>query len=157
LVAGTSLLASTAQAQAKAMATPALQGVWRIVETSVSGENPATNSNPQPGYYFFTQKRFAVSRVVGDKPRTYKGGESTASVEDLRNVLQFAAASGTYEVRGNTIRASRETSLRVANMDPGNFVVYSFKTAGDTLWLTTTEDQTGPMIPRQTAKLVRVE
>lgn len=133
-----------------------LQGAWRIVEVTTTGPSASTNTNPRPSLYLFTAKHYSLTREDGTTPRT--AAESpTSTADELRNILQFSAQAGTYEITGGDLVFRRIAALAVANMAPGNSLTSSFRIQGGTLWITTKFGQGGPISNPTTYKLRRVE
>jgi hypothetical protein len=69
----------------------------------------------------------------------------------------FAAEAGTYEIAGNLITMRPVAAKNPAAMVPGAFSTWSYKLAGDTLWVTAQRNQNGPSVNPVTVKSVRVE
>ena len=133
-----------------------LNGAWLIVERSTEGANPTLNSEPQPGLRLFVDGYFSLARVNGTQPRP-NVTVATATADELRAVLgAFTAQSGTYEIRGDTVWATRTVALGPATMAPGNRSVLTYRLAGDTLWLTQVETEAGPFANPETIKYLRV-
>jgi hypothetical protein len=156
------LSASAAFAQTK---TP-VEGVWKVAEVVTPSRNPAekgtTNSNPQPGLIIFTRGYYSQVVVPGGEPRA-----AVAPAKDPQNLTdaeklalyeqwrQFAANSGTYEIKGSTIIRRPIVAKNVGVMTSGTPNIQEFKLEGpNTLWLTPSGDQAATQ-PR--VKLTRVE
>ncbi len=135
-------------------AQSSLEGAWRIVEVTVTGPNPSTNTNPQPSLYIFTPNHYSIQLVRGTERRPqYERGQAT-DAEKIATFDPFTANSGTYQVSGTTI--TRRPIVAKNDWVMSGFSVESeFRIEGETLWLTTTF----PADPRtQTQlKLARVE
>ena len=69
----------------------------------------------------------------------------------------FIGEAGTYELTGSTMTMRPLVANNLPTMAPGAFVTYSYKLAGDTLWVTFQKNQNGPIVNPVTVKAVRVE
>jgi hypothetical protein len=150
------VLGNSLSAQSAPTAPRGLPGAWRVVEVTTTGPGASTDTTPEPGLYIFTEKHFSFTRVTGDAPRTTVA-DDYATVNQLRDILRFAAQAGTYEITGDELVLRRIAALSAANMGAGNSATYGFRLAGDTLWLTSKATQSGPLANPLTVKLVRVE
>jgi hypothetical protein len=156
------LSASAAFAQTK---TP-VEGVWKVAEVVTPGSNPAekgaTNSAPQPGLIIFTRGYYSQVMVTGDQPRAeYAPAKDPQNLTDAEKVArfeqwrQFAANSGTYEIKGSTLTRRPTVAKNAQFMGAQAAVTQEFKLEGpNTLWLIPTGDQAATQ-PRM--KLTRVE
>jgi hypothetical protein len=154
VVFATALLTATADAQLKASA---LTGAWRMTEMTRTGPNAETLKNP-PGLLIFTGKYWSRMYVDSDQPRTQKrAGEKAATSELLAMWRPFVAASGTYEVSGNTLTCRALIAKNPDVMEPGNLSVYTFKIEGNTLTMTDTRNAAGTVASPRTFTYLRVE
>lgn len=139
------LCASAAATQAQ----PPLEGVWKIVEILAPGVKPdqkgaaPTNSSPEPNLIIFTKHYYSAVVVTAWEPRAavppakdpqhLSESEKLARYEQWR---QFAANSGTYELKGTTLVRHPTVAESVDAMSPGREIVDEFRLEGrDTLWL----------------------
>ena len=137
-----------------------VQGVWRIVEVTITGPNARTMSFAErPNLTIISSKHYSRVEVQADGPRPMLPDAAKASADELRAVWgPFVSEAGTYEVTpGNVITMRPIASKNPAVMGPGVFISYSYKLEGDTLSLTQQRNQNGPFANPFTLKLVRVE
>lgn len=144
-----------------AQSTPRpIQGVWRIVEATITGPQARTISfRERPNLTILTARHYSRVEVQADGPRAILADPAKASADELRAVWgPFVAESGTYEVAaGNVITMRPIASKNPAVMGPGVFITYVYTLEGDTLSLTQQRNQTGPFANPFTLKLTRVE
>jgi hypothetical protein len=151
------VVTTSLSAQSKPSAQASVQGAWKVIEITTTGPGASTNKNPQPGLYLFTGKHYSLTRVDGETPRTGVADNATATADQLRDVLRFAAQAGTYEITGGELVLRRVAALSAANMVSGNIATYSYKLDGNTLTLTPRTTQGAPATNPTTIKLTRVE
>ncbi len=133
-----------------------LQGVWESVEVTTTGPNASTYP-AQPGLFIFTSNHYSRTTVSGETPRTRPGDQSKATVDQLRDLLRFAAQAGTFETKGGDLVFKPVVALGVATMAPGVTLTSSYRIDGNTLWLTQKSNQSGPVANPTTLKLRRIE
>ena len=160
LFAGLTAALLTGQAIAAQSKAGSIQGVWRIVEATISG--PEARSIPfgeRPNLTIITARHYSRVEVQADGPRAILADPSKASADELRAVWgPFVAESGTYDVAaGNLITMRPIASKNPAVMGPGVFLTYTYTLEGDTLSLTQQRNQNGPFPSPFTLKLTRVE
>jgi hypothetical protein len=137
-----------------------VQGVWRIVEATITG--PGARTIPfadRPNLTIIADKHYSRVEVQADGPRPVLPDIAKASADELRAVWgPFVAEAGTYEVMsGGLITMRPIASKNPAVMGPGVFITYSYKLDGDTLSITQQRNQNGPFTNPFTLKFVRVE
>jgi hypothetical protein len=137
-------------------AQTSLQGVWRVVAVTTTGTGATVDNSPEPGLFIFTARHYSFTRVTGDGPRTMVA-ENDATANQLRDILRFSAQAGTYTVTGSDLVLRRVAALATSNMTPGNDATYSFRLAGDSLWLTSKAYANRRLPYPLTIKLTRVE
>ena len=123
-------------------AKPSIQGVWRVQERVITGENPSSTTTPQPGIYIYTARHYSVVQIPGTSPRPQVPPVKVAGKPtDAERIaiypqwLQFNASSGTYEIKGTTLTTKPMVAKNESVMvGPG--MTYTFKLDGNTLWLT---------------------
>lgn len=123
-------------------AKPSIQGVWRVQERVITGENPSSTTTPQPGIYIYTSRHYSVVQIPGTSPRPQvpplKVDGKPTDAEKIAiypQWLQFNASSGTYEIKGTTLTTKPMVAKNESVMvGPG--MTYTFKLDGATLWLT---------------------
>jgi hypothetical protein len=136
-----------------------IQGVWHVVEATITGPAARTISFAErPNLTIITAKHYSRVEVQADGPRPVVADAAKASADELRAAWgPFVAEGGTYEVAGNLITMRPIASKNPAVMGPGVFITYSFKLEGDTLSLTQQRNQNGPFPNPFSFKAVRVE
>ena len=136
-----------------------IQGVWRIVEATITGPGARTISFAErPNLTIITAKHYSRVEVQADGPRPTLVDPAKASADELRAVWgPFVGEAGTYEVIPGVMTFRPIASKNPAVMGPGVFITYSYKLEGDTLSLTQQRNQNGPFANPFTLKLVRVE
>ncbi len=137
-----------------------IQGVWRIVEATVTGPGARTIAFAgRPNLTIITARHYSRVEVQADGPRPILADVATASADELRAVWgPFVGEAGTYEVApGNVVTMRPIASKNPAVMGPAVFITYAYKLEGDTLSLTQQRNQTGPFANPFTLKLVRLE
>jgi len=148
------------QGAAAQPARASIQGVWRIVEASITG--PGARTIPfgeRPNLTIITARHYSRVEVQADRPRPAVADVAKASADELRAAWgPFVSEAGTYEVTsGNVITMRPIASKNPAVMGPGVFITYSYKLEGDTIWVTQQRNQNGPFPNPVTFKSVRVE
>lgn len=145
-----------------AQSTAQIQGVWRIVEATVTG--PGARIVPfaeLPNLTIITAKHYSRVEVQGDpgSPRPILKDVAKATADELRAAWgPFVAEAGTYELTsGGLITMRPIASKNPAVMGKGIFLTYSYKLDGNTLSLTQQRNQNGPFANPFSLKLVRVE
>jgi hypothetical protein len=150
----TALLTVATEAQSKAQV---VTGAWRLTEMKRSGTNAETLKNPQ-GLLIFTGKHWSRMYVDSDQPRPQiRDLNKAAAAEIIASWASFVAASGTYEVSGNTLTTRALIAKNPNVAEPGNFWVYTFKIEGNTLTMTDTRNDAGAIASPRTFTFVRLE
>jgi hypothetical protein len=146
-------------AQSRPVSQSTLQGVWRVTAVTTTGPNASTNNQPQPGLYIFTAKHYSIVRVSAAKPRPDVPADiEKATADELRAAWDpFAANAGTYEVAGGNLTTRPMVAKNPGVMKTGSFTVSSFKVEGNTLSVTESRNQDGPIANPTTRKLTRIE
>jgi hypothetical protein len=147
------LLTATADAQFKP--TP-LSGAWSVTEIKRTGPNAQTMNHPQPGLLIFTGNHYSLMIIETEQPRAEVHAQSTAA-ELLATWGPFIAASGTYEISGNTLTTRPTVAKNPPVMAPGNVQLNTFKIEGKTLTLTRVRDGNVAVANPTTIILTRVE
>jgi hypothetical protein len=138
--------------------SPSIRGAWQAVEVTMPGPGGRTIRNVQPNLTIITAKHYSRVEVHADTPRPTLTDVATASADDLRAAWgPFVAEAGTYEVSGNSLTMRPIVAKNPAAMDHGAYTTYSYKVAGDTLWVTYVSTDKGPVTNPPTIKAIRVE
>lgn len=157
-----SILAVTAAAgiagAAVANRSPSVEGVWKAVEVTTTGPGARTISPLQANLSFFTAKHYSHIDIHADGPRPMVADAAKASAEELRQAWgPVVAEAGGYELTGGSIVTHPVVAKNPAAMAQGSFTSYSYRIAGDTMWLTPQRDRRGAVQNPPTIKLTRVE
>ena len=150
----------TGQGIAAQSTRESIQGVWRIVEATITGPGARTIAFAErPNLTIITAKHYSRVEVQADGPRPILADVAKASADELRAVWgPIVSEAGTYEVTpGSLITMRLIASKNPAVMGPGVFISYAYRLDGDTLSLTQQRNQNGPFAAPFTLKLVRVE
>ena len=136
-----------------------VQGVWRVVEATITGPAARTISFAErPNLTIITEKYYSRVEVQADGPRPVPADVAKASADELRAAWgPFVAEAGTYEVTPGLLTMRPIASKNPAVMGAGIFITYAYKIDGSTLSITQQRNQNGPFPNPFTLKLVRVE
>lgn len=142
----------------RALANP-LVGVWRIVDVAAADSNGAQVSvTTQPGLRIFTSGgHYSVAHVQSPDARPLLPDSGATDAQQLAAFAPYASNSGSYEVRGDTVRFVALVAKNPARMSPGNWATSTFRVGRDTLWLTQASDYRLTLTNPSTTTLVRVE
>ena len=154
---GVGLLVSHGTAQP---ARTSIQGVWRIVEATITGPGARTiGFAGRPNLTIITAKHYSRVEVQADAPRPILADVAKATADELRAAWgPFVSEAGTYEMTpGGLVTMRPIASKNPAVMGPGVFITYAYTLDGDTLSLTQQRNQGGSFANPFTLKLVRVE
>lgn len=137
-----------------------IQGVWQVVEVTMTGPGAGTIAipEPRPNLTILTATHYSQIHDDAEHPRPVLMDPTKASADELRAAWgPFAGDSGTYEVTGDVITMRPIVAKNPASMAAGAFVSYSFTLDGDTLSVTQQRNQNGPFANPVTFKAVRLE
>ena len=141
------------------MAKQSLQGVWQTVEVTFTGPGARTITIPEPraNLLIVTGKHYSRVEIHAEGPRPILADADKATADDLRAAWgPFFAEAGTYEVAGNLMTMRPIVAKNPAAMVRGAYRTYTFKLAGDTIWVTAQGSEKGP-VDQVKIKAVRVE
>jgi hypothetical protein len=107
----------------------------------------------------FTGKYFSLMFLTGDNPRPATRPDPTkASAAELEAINRpLVAASGTYEITGQTLTTHPMVAKLPWVMAPNVTIVYTLKLDGKTLTLTQIKGENGPIANPLTLKFSRVD
>jgi hypothetical protein len=90
----------TSQGSAQQPARGSIQGVWRIVEATISGPGARTIAfGDRPNLTIITARHYSRVEVQSDGPRPILADVAKASADELRAAWgPFVSEAGTYEV-----------------------------------------------------------
>ena len=140
-----------------------LEGVWRIVESTTTGADPSTNSNPEPNLIIFTKGHYSFLSVNGEGPRpTFAAAKDRNKLTDAEKIARyeqwsrFSANAGTYVVKGTKLTRRPLVAKNETFMAKDFSIESEFKLDGNTLFLTT-KSMPGQPAGETRHKLKRVE
>jgi hypothetical protein len=148
------VLATTANAQLKP--TP-LTGTWSVTEIRTTGPNGRIISHPQPGLLIFTGNHYSLMIIESDQPRAALKREKNTAEELLATWGPFTAASGTYEISGNTLTTRPTVAKNPQVMAPDDVQLNTFKIEKNTLTITRTRNGNTPPANPMTLVLTKIE
>lgn len=144
VVVGILALGLSGQGQSK----PSLQGVWRIVEVTITNPNanPAglgkgTHTEVQPGLLIVSGKHYSLTPDTAGKPRPttpMKVPQKPTHEEMQSQWGPFQANAGTYEISGTTLTLRPIVAKNPAFQAKG-VSRYTIKLDGQNLWTTLVE------------------
>jgi hypothetical protein len=136
-----------------------IQGVWQVVQVTVTGPDARTINPTQPNLTIFTARHYSRVEVHSDGPRLVPVDIAKASGDELRAAWgPFVGEAGTYEATEGNVMTLRPVAAKNPSVTaPGSFITYSYRVDGDTLWVTQQRNQNGPFANPVTIKAVRVE
>ena len=136
---------------------PSIEGVWRTTEVAIGSADSRQILHPEANLDIITAKHYSRVEIHSPGPRP-NIDVTRATADELRQAWgPVVAEAGNYETHGTTVTMRAVVAKNPAVMAPGAFVTYSYRLAGDTLWLTPQRDQRGEVTNPPTVKLVRVE
>src|SRR5262245_20340687 len=134
----------------------ALQGAWDVQSVSFA-KPPAVWVNKPVGLIVFSGRHYAISGADASRPDFPQGvTPDKATADQLRGVWNSVVTeAGTFTVTGNTIKYVRMVAKGPAAMAANNFIEQTFTLNGDTLVVTQTRNQAGPIGNPATIRLTR--
>jgi hypothetical protein len=137
---------------------PALQGVWRAVEVTITGPGGRTITNLRPTLTVISGRHYARVEEQSEGPRPILADVARATADELRATWgPFVGEAGTYELAGETLTMHPLVAKNPAAMAAGTFIVYTCRIDGNTATVTQQRNQSGAFANPFTIKLVRVE
>jgi len=131
----TLMVLCTTIVSAQSSTKKSIEGVWKVTEIVVTGEDASNVSRPQPGLIIFTQKHYSVMWVPGNQPRSLFKGENPTNDEKIAAYDSFVANSGSYEV-AEGILTLHPMVARSPNFMAGGVSKNQLRIEGMTMWLT---------------------
>lgn len=131
----TLMVLCTTIVSAQSSTKKSIEGVWKVTEIVVTGEDASNVPNPQPGLIIFTQKHYSVMWVPGNQPRSLFKGENPTNEEKIAAYDSLVANSGTYEIAEGTLTLHPMVA-RSPNFMAGGVSKNQLRIEGTTLWLT---------------------
>lgn len=138
--------------------SPSIEGVWQAVEVTTTGPGARTIRPVAPNLSIITAKHYSHIEIHSDAPRPVLTDMAKASADELRQVWgPFMAEAGNYDLARGVFTTHAVVAKNPVTMTKESFTSYSYRLAGDTLWLTTQRTERGQSPNPSTIKLVRVE
>ena len=133
-------------------------GAWRLDEIKTTGMDGKTAKFSQPNLYLFTKGHFSVIRIEGDKPRSTDNW-TTMTRDQLIDtfIKEFTASGGTYEMKGDTLTMKTTIAKSPGFMARANWISYTVNINGQTMTLTGTATNEGPIKSPQIMTLTRID
>lgn len=133
-------------------------GAWRLDEVKAGGTDGKASRFSNPNIYLFTKGHFSIIRVEGDKPRSTHSW-TTMTPEQVVDtyIKQFTASGGTYEMKGSTLTMKTTIAKNPNIMTRGDWISYTVAVNGQTMTLTATATNEGPIKNPQIMTLTRIE
>jgi hypothetical protein len=137
-----------------------IQGVWQVVEVTITGPAARTITipEPRPNLTILSARHFSQLHDDTARSRPVLDDVTKASADQLRAAWgPFGGEAGTYELTGNVITLRPIVAKNPAAMAPGAFTSYAYTLDGDTLRITALRNQNGPLANPASFTAVRVE
>ena len=133
-------------------------GSWRLDEATLPGPEGKTAKFSNPNIYLFTKGHFSIIRVEGDKPRSTESWTTMTPEQVIDTYIkQFTASGGTYEMKGSTLTMKTTIAKNPAFMARANWISYTVKINGQTMTLTASATNEGPIKNPQIMTLTRLD
>ena len=133
-------------------------GAWRLDEVKTTGTDGKTSKFSQPNIYLFTKGHFSIIRIEGDKPRSTDSWTTMTPDQVIDTyVKQFTASGGTYDMKGSTLTMKTTIAKNPGFMARANWISYTAKISGQTMTLTATATNEGPIKNPQIMTLTRLD
>ena len=133
-------------------------GAWRLDEIRSVTPGVPSGKFTNPNMYLFTKGSWSIIRVEGDKPRSMEPWAAMTQDQVVDTyVKQFSASAGTYEMKGGTLTMKTTIAKNPAYMARANWISYTVKIDGQTMTLTATATNEGPIKNPQIMTLTRVD
>jgi len=133
-------------------------GAWRLDEATLPGPDGKTAKFSNPNIYLFTKGHFSIIRIEGDKPRSTDSWTTMTPEEVIDTYIkQFTASGGTYEMKGNTLTMKTTIAKNPGFMARANWISYTVKLNSQTMTLTATATNEGPIKNPQIMTLTRLD
>jgi len=150
------LAAGSVAGQAK---RESIQGVWRVVQVTITGPSGRTIRRIQPNLIIFTTSHYSRVEDHAEGRRPILTDVTTASADELRAAWgPFFGEAGTYDLSAGSLLTMRPIVAKNPVAQASQlFSTYAFKLEGDTLVVTQQRDQNGPVANPVTVKAIRAE
>ena len=116
--------------EVRAQAPESLEGAWEVVERAFTrGDSSWVVTDPQPGFYLFTETRYGVQEIRESGPRS-DFDDSTDDMIRLAAFDVFHAHAGTYQIIENRLLVSPAIAKSPNTMN-GSTYEYELQWSGD--------------------------
>jgi len=133
-------------------------GAWRLDEIKSSATGVPSGKFTNPNMYLFTKGSWSIIRVEGDKPRSMEPWATMTPEQVIDTYIkQFSASGGTYEMKGGTLTMKTTIAKNPAYMARANWISYVANITGNTMTLTATATNEGPIKNPQIMTLTRLD
>lgn len=135
-----------------------VEGAWRLDEIKMTGADAKAVKFSQPNMYLFTKGHFSIIRIEGDKPRStddWRGMTQEQVIDTF--IKQFSASGGPYELKGDTLTMKTTIAKSPGFMARANWIAYTVKIDGQTMTLTASATNEGPIKNPQIMTLTRLD
>ena len=135
-----------------------VEGAWTLQQITFA-KPPADPPNKPTGLMLFVGNHYSNQFVAdSSRPNFSQDGPAKATADQLRAIWgPLTSNGGTFTVFGNTIRFVATVAKNPAVMTAGNWFENTFTLNGDTLVLTQTRNNAGPVANPATARLTRAK
>ena len=131
-------------------------GAWRLDEIKASDAKASKFANAN--LYLFTKGHFSIIRVEGDKPRSTESWTSMTPDQVVETyVKQFAASGGTYVMKDGVLTMKTTIAKNPNIMTRGDWISYTVDINGQTMTLTATATNEGPLKNQMVMTLTRLD
>lgn len=133
-------------------------GAWRLDEIKTTGSVVKSGKFSGQNMYLFTKGHFSIIRLEGDKPRSTDNWTTMTREQVIDTFVKgFAASCGTYEMKGSTLTMKTTIAKSPSFMAREHWISYTVKISGQTMTLTDTATDEGPIKNPQIMTLTRIE
>lgn len=135
-----------------------VEGAWRLDEVRMAGADGKASKFTNPNIYLFTKGHWSTIRIEGDKPRSTDSWTTMTPEQVIDTYIkQFTASGGSYEMKGGTLTMKTTIAKNPNIMTRGDWISYAVKIDGQTMTLTATATNEGPIKNPQIMTLTRIE
>lgn len=121
-------------------------GAWRLDEATLPGPDGKIAKFTNPNIYLFTKGHFSVIRIEGDKPRSTENWTKMNLDQVIDTYIkQFTASGGTYEMKAGTLTMKTTIAKNPNIMTRGDWISYAVKINDQTMTLSATVTNEGPL------------
>ena len=141
-----------------AAAAQKVEGAWRLDEIKTTGADAKAAKFTNPNIYLFTKGHWSTIRIEGDKPRSTDSWTTMTPEQVIDTYIkQFTASGGSYEMKGSTLTMKTTIAKNPNIMTRGDWISYTVQVNGQTMTLTPTATNQGPIKSPQIMTLTRLD